>query len=203
MPYASSPSYPRLLVTGLALAAGLAACGGGDDETVKSSDVPNEAVAVVGDAKVSRGALEERVEMLRRARPAGSADGPRPATRQIAQEALSALVLEEALTQEAEDRGIEVTDAELQQQWSSIKAQHRGEAALRRYLGGRTKEALLDEIRVQLLTQRIQADVKEKAGGGVKGDRAVYEFQEEFAKRWRDRTACTEDRSVGLCAVEK
>jgi hypothetical protein len=188
-------------------ATALIACGGGDDDTPETADVPEGAVAVVGDGEISREELEERVETLRQAQPqADGEDGDegdedQAAERQLEQQALSALLLEQAIEQEAAGRGVEVSIAEVRQRWRSAAAdQFRTKRALRRFLGGQSERDVLDQLRLQTLTQRIHEQIAEQAGGGKDGAKAVREFQREFQQRWRERTACREDLQAGVCA---
>jgi hypothetical protein len=109
--------------------------------------------------------------------------------------------MREALEQEAADRDIEVSDAEVRQRWESAsQGQFKTKKALRRFLGGQTEQDLLDQLRLQVLTERIHEQVGEQAGGGKKGAKAVREFQKDFQKRWQNRTACREGYAAAGCA---
>ena len=193
------------LATVLALTATLASCGGGDDsdgDKPSASDVPESAVAVVGDAEISNSQLRRRVAALRRAQPqaAKGQQAAKPAQDQLEQQALSILLQGAAIEQEAADRGIEVSNAEVRKRWDAVaKSQFRNKKALRRFLGGQTKQDIVRQLRLQTLTERIHEQVSEEAGGGKKGAKAVQEFQKSFQERWRDRTACRDGQSAAGC----
>lgn len=197
----SLAAYATLAVT---LAAGIAACG---DSSSDVPAVPDGSVAIVGQDEITRGDLDDRVTTLRRvqrqsvkgqkdAQPTGSDD------KTLEQQALSLLLQAAAIEQEAKSRGVVVTSAEVRQRWQAAAgAQFRNERQLRRFLGGQTKRDILDQLRLQLLNERILADVSEDAGGGKAGAKAAKDFQKEFQQRWREKTRCIAGKqSVGLCA---
>jgi hypothetical protein len=210
-----------VLAAGL-LALGVGACSGDDDEGGGSGDVPSGAVATVGDVEISEGDLNEQVEALSRAQRgsgdagssggggspsngAGDSDGDDQVAdqmrEQLESQALSTLLMREALEQEAADRDIEVADAEVRERWEAAsEGQFKTKKALRRFLGGQTEEDLLDQLRLQVLTERIHEQVAEQAGGGKQGAKAVREFQKDFQKRWQDRTACRDGFTAAGCA---
>lgn len=201
-----------LAATGLALVLALGACGGNDSS--------NEQVAVVGDAEIQRGEVDERVDALRRAQRDAASErfgGADPATadsgspsqpsvssrKALEQQAIAQLMVDAAIEQEAKRRGIEVTDAEVKARWDmSVGKQFRNEKALRKFLGGQTEEEALHQLRLQLLNQRIFDQVAEQAGGGKRGARAVKRFQRQFERRWRKQTKCSDSaaRAAGLCS---
>jgi hypothetical protein len=190
----------------LALAAyGLAACGGDDDgDSPQSSDVPDNAVAVVGDTEVTKEQLADRVATLRRAQPKAAKSGgeaqAKQVQQQLEQQALSTLLLAAALEQEAADRGVEVSNAEVRQRWNAaVKEQFKSKKALQRFLGGQSRQDIIDQLRLQTLSERIHTQISEQAGGGKKGAKAVAEFQKDFQKRWQDRTACGEGQAAAGC----
>lgn len=215
-PVAVSRRLAALLAAALiALAAG--ACSDDDDGGGGSKGIPSGAVATVGDAEISEQDLETQVNALSRAHrgassggassgdSAGAATGgdePAPQLRkQLEAQALSILLMRQALEQEAAERGIEVSDAEVRERWETAsQGQFKTEKALRRFLGGQTEEDLLAQLRLQVLTERIHEQVSERPGGGKKGAKAVEEFQRDFQKRWRDRTACRDGYTAAGCA---
>jgi parvulin-like peptidyl-prolyl isomerase len=208
------------LLAALLVAVGAVACGGDDDDGGGgSNDVPSGAVAKVGDVEISEEELDTQVAALARAQRGGSGGGTsrasgdsgsgedgdgevEPAVRkQLESQALSTLLMRQALEQEAEDRGIEVSDDEVRQRWEAAsQGQFKTKKALRRFLGGQTEEDLLDQLRLQVLTERIHEQVSEEAGGGKKGAKAVKEFQKDFQKRWQDRTACRDGFAAAGCS---
>lgn len=184
-------------------------CGDGDDNA-SSDDVPSGSVATIGDVEISAQDLDDQVVVLARAQRSGGSSGnkggdPSKAERkQLEAQALSTLLLREALEQEAADRNIEVTDAEVRERWEAAsQGQFKTKKALQRFLGGQTEQDLLAQLRLQVLNERIHQQVSEQAGGGKKGAKAVAEFQKEFQKRWQDRTACAEGYTAAGCSDDK
>jgi len=205
-------------------------CGGGDDSP-SSDDVPSGAVAKVGDEEIAETDLERQIDALARAQrgsgspasggtaagadsepgDAGSGDdgtsasGDEPAATErdrLRDQALAVLLAREAIEQEAADRGIEVSDAEVRERWEAAAgAQFKTKKALRRFLGGQTEQDVLDQLRLQALSERIAEQVAEEAGGGRKGQRAVRRFQREFRARWANRTACADGYDAPGCAT--
>lgn len=201
-----SPRLIALLAAAL-LAVVAIGCGGGDD-SASSDDVPSGSVATIGDVEISEQDLNDQVVVLARAQRSGGSstgkkgDDPSKAERkQLEAQALSTLLLREALEQEAADRDIEVSDEEVQQRWEAAsQGQFKSKKALQRFLGGQTEQDLLDQLRLQVLTERIHQQVSEEAGGGKKGAKAVAEFQKDFQKRWQDKTACAEGYTAAGCS---
>jgi hypothetical protein len=183
-----------------------AGCGGGSDEPPpRPRDVPAGAVAAVGEAEVSKRDLAAEVAMLRRAQRGGRANraggGVRVGREQLESQALTTLLMREALEQEAANRNIGVTRAEVRRRWRAVsRRQFKTRRALRRFLGGRTESDLLDELRVQQLSERIHAQVAEQADGGKQGARAVRDFQADFMRRWQERIACADGHTAAGCA---
>jgi hypothetical protein len=172
---------------------GLAACGGDDGDDSSDRDVPQGSVAVVGDAEITRADLQERVAALRRVQKASGGGEQQASTsaKVLKEQALSTLLLAAALEQEAETRGVEVTDAEVRKTWDGVAAkQFKNKKQLQRFLGGQSEQDILDQLRLQALNERVLADVSEEAGGGKEGAKAATQFQKKFQQRWREKTTC-------------
>jgi hypothetical protein len=205
------------LLAAALLAVGAAACGGDDDDGGEGSgDVPSGAVATVGDVEISEEDLDTQVAALARAQRGGSRGASSSgdaasggelapgARKQLEAQALSTLLMREALEQEAADRDVEVTDAEVRERWEAAAAgQFETRKELRRFLGGQTEQDLLDQLRLQVLTERIHAQVSKDAGGGKRGAKAVRRFQKDFQERWQDRTACGDGYVATGCSGDK
>jgi hypothetical protein len=187
-----------LLATG-----GLAACGGDDGDDSSDRDVPQGSVAIVGDAEITRADLQERVAALRRVQKASGGGEQQASTsaKVLKEQALSTLLLAAALEQEAETRGVEVTDAEVRKTWDGVAAkQFKNKKQLQRFLGGQSEQDILDQLRLQALNERVLADVSEEAGGGKEGAKAATQFQKKFQQRWREKTTCGESQqSSAMC----
>lgn len=207
----------RLTTAALTTALLVAGCGGSDSETTPTADdVPKHSVAVVGDEEISRRDLEREIKAMgagegpaarpaagttSQGAPAAVRDGAaRRAPEQVERQALSRLLEVRAIEQEAMERGIRVSDAEIRRRWRAVtKRQFRSRRALRRFLDGQSVRHGLRQLRMQELVQRIHDQVRRQAGGGRAGERAVEEFQREFRRRWADRTACAEGVSATGC----
>jgi hypothetical protein len=194
-----------LAVTAIVVAVGLAACGGDDGDEPAAQDIPQDAVAVVGDAQIPKPALQRQIAALRRAQAGAAEQRKRPETappkEQIERQALSSLVLAAALEQEAAERGIEVSAAEVRERWrTAVADQFQTKRALRRFLRGQTQRDVLEQLRLQVLTERIQAQISEQAGDGKQGAAAVKEFERSFQERWQQRTACRDGGASNLCS---
>ena len=86
------------------------ACGGG------SGDVPEDAVAVVNGTEVSRADLDDLVALAKKASELQGQQFPRAGTpeyRNVQSQYVAYLVQREHFAQEAEERGIEVTEKEV------------------------------------------------------------------------------------------
>jgi parvulin-like peptidyl-prolyl isomerase len=149
------------LLLSLALALAAAGCGGGSnsaaDTTAKpvaSADVPTDAVALVGGAKIPKAGYDE---LLKQAQASYKTDGrafPKPGTPEyetLKNQAVQYLVQRAEFAQEAKALGIAVTDGEVATKLDDLKKQ---------YFGGDEKK-YQDQIKAQGLTeQQVLADVR-------------------------------------------
>jgi hypothetical protein len=195
--------YRALALVAALLASMAIGCGGGDDDGGKpqAEDIPSGAVAVVGETEISETALDRQVAMLTRQQRQANGEAPAAAERkQIAAQALAQLLQREAIEQEAAERGIEVSNAEVRRTWNATaRKQFKTKQALRRFLGGQRVADILVQLRLQVLSERIAEQVSQEAGGGKDGAKAVKKFQENFQKRWQDKTACDGDYTAPGC----
>jgi hypothetical protein len=178
-------------------------CGDGDDDE-RPVDVPAGAVAVVGEAEISERALDRQVAALKRSSSpvsgGAATGGARVAREQARAQALTTLLMAEALEQEARERGVAVSMQEVRQRWKGAKgAQFETRRQLRRFLGRQTEADVLRQLRLQMLGEAIDEQVRADAGGGKEGDVAVKRFRREFQKRWSERTACAKDNTAAQC----
>jgi hypothetical protein len=181
------------------LAAGVTACGGGDDP--EAPDLPDRAVAVVGDEEITGAELRDQVAALRRAQSEANGGTPgSPAASQLERQALTTLLAAAALEQEAATRGVAVSPREARSRWNDVsRAQFPSKRALRRFLNGQSERDLVEQLRLQLLAERVHAQVAEEAGGGKRGAEAIARFQERLAKRWSERTRCRDGARASQC----
>jgi hypothetical protein len=166
----------------------VAGCSGDDDE------LPEGSVARVGEQTIDRDELRREVAALERGARRSDAQ-----PEQIERQALATLIQTALIEQEAERRGIEVTRAETRRRWRSATAdQFKTAKQLRRFLGGQTQDDLIRQLRLQLLSQAIEQQVRVDAGPDG-ADRAVERFREEIRKRALDETVCGEGYSAPGC----
>lgn len=206
----SSSAFRGRLAALLAVALlGTVAIGCGGDDSPSSDDVPSGAVATVDGVEISDQDLDEQVAALARAqRSVGGAQkgAVTPQVRkQLQAQALSMLLLRQALEQEAADRGIEVSNAEVRARWEAAsQGQFKTKKALQRFLGGQTERDIIAQLRLQTLTERINQQVSEQAGGGKQGAKAVKQFQKDFQQSLQDDTACAEGYTAATgCGDQK
>jgi ATP-dependent DNA ligase len=179
----------RALACVAVLALALAACG--EDS---GHDLPDGAVAAVGDETIGGAQLEEQVAALRRARSRG---GEGPDRAQLRKQALAVLLRREWLEREAEERGVEVSAADVRRRWLSLaRSQFKTRKALRRFLGGQTERDVMAQLRLQALAEAIERDVRREAGGESK---AAERLKEQLERRWREATRCREGYDVPGC----
>jgi len=191
------------LVATLLVVTVIGGCGGVDDgDKPRAEDIPSGAVAVVGETEVPKAALNRQIAMLARQQRQANGKAPTATERkQIASQALAQLLQREAIEQEAAERGIKVSKAEVRRTWNSTaKRQFKTKKALRQFLGGQTVADILVQLRLQVLSERIADRVSKEAGGGKEGAKAVKEFQKDFQKRWQDKTACSGDYAAPGCS---
>ena len=155
-----------LLLLALIAALGLAACGGGGSS---SADVPEGAVAVVGDKTVTKEEFDTLIEQQKKSAEAQKQDFPAPGTAQY--EALKAadvkgLVEQKEWELEAEAMGIQVTDQEIETQLNQVKEQN-GLTDEQKYQAelakaGITDSQVRDQVRFSILTNKIYEAVTKK-----------------------------------------
>ena len=156
----------RLLLFAVPIALLLAACGGGGGGSLRSGDV-----AVVGDQHISKATFDEIMAEQKASLKAQGRSFPKPGTTEYASlrtQVLTVLVQNAELDAEAKKLGVSVTDKDVQTQLDQIKQQYFG-GSEKRYeqqlaKQGFTDAALREQIRTQLLSQRlfdkVTADVK-------------------------------------------
>lgn len=197
------------VVAALLAALAFAGCSGddgdGDGGSPVAADVPEGAVAKVGDDEIGEDELDAQVAVLARAQRGGAGGGGKAAAErqreQLRSQALAYLLMREAIEQEAAERGVTVRRAEAAKRWrTAAKQQFKTRKALRRFLGGQTQADLIEQLRMQMLSERIAEQVAEEAGGGEDGRKAAARFQKEFRERWAKRTACAEGYEGPGCA---
>jgi parvulin-like peptidyl-prolyl isomerase len=157
--------YARSLFALLALLAtltlALAACGGGE-----SGGVPADAIAVVGEDEVPKEDFDALMARAQKSYENQKREFPKAGTpeyQDLKTRAVSFLVQRYRFLQEAEERGIEVSDEEVQERLDQIKKdnfeddQKKFDEALERE--GLTIDDAKAEVRYQLLQEKLFEDV--------------------------------------------
>jgi parvulin-like peptidyl-prolyl isomerase len=149
-------------------------------------DVPDDAVAVVEDVDDGTITREEFDGALRQVAASQGLKGGVPKEDDpqfdlFKEQALSDLILSRWIQGEAADRGITVSDREVEQRLEQIKEQNFGsEKEFQRFLdqSGFTPEEALDRVRLTLLGERIQEELVTGAEAVAQEDiETVYEQQ--------------------------
>ena len=155
-----------LLLLALIAVLALAACGGGG---TSSADVPEGAVAVVGDKTVTKEEFDQLIEQQKKSAEAQKQDFPAPGTAQY--EALKATLVKGLVEQkewelEGEAMGVQVTDQEIETELNKLKQQYfKGDE--QKYSAELAKQGLTDEdvrneLRTRILTNKIYEAVTKK-----------------------------------------
>jgi hypothetical protein len=189
----------------LASAFALAACGGGDEESPPATteeealELPDGAIAFVdevGDGEVTQEEFDEAVAV------AAAADGrDKPAaegTPEYALEAttaLSGLLVDRWVRGEAEELGITVTTSEVSLELErTIEANFASQAAYEKFLedSGLSEEQATERIELQLLSDAVGDEILGKDPAAA-GKNEQTKARDELTKKWRERTVCSEE----------
>jgi foldase protein PrsA len=147
-----------LLLLALAAALALAACGGGSS----SADVPDGAIAVVGDNTVSKADFDRLMAQQKKSAEAQKQDFPAVGTPQweaVKASVVKGLVEQQEWELEAKAMGIQVTEDEIDKQLVQLKQQffqgdeekYKAELAKQDL----TDQQVRDELRVRVLSNKI------------------------------------------------
>jgi hypothetical protein len=170
----------------------LAACGGGDGDANGDGSpaaVPKGSVAVVGEERVTQPELRRRIAAVSRASSGGEQAPSREALRS---QALTLLVQQAALEQEAAKLGVTVRPAEVRERLAKARRQFDSRAEFRRFLGRQTVADLLFQLRLQMLGERV-TEAAERNGEDPK------RYGARLLERWADQTACARGLDASGC----
>jgi foldase protein PrsA len=167
-----------LLLLALIAALAVSACGGGSD----AREVPQGAIAVVGEKTVTKEEFDKLVEQQKASAEAQKQDFPEPGTAEY--EALKATVVKGLVEQkewelEGESMGIKVTDQEVQAELDKLKQQffqgdeQKYEAELAKQ--NLTDEDVRNELRTRILTNKIYEAVTKKVTVSDADIKAYYD----------------------------
>jgi parvulin-like peptidyl-prolyl isomerase len=131
-------------------------------------DVPDDAVAIVedlDDGEVTQEEFDASLQQVAASQGLKGAPKPNdPQYQQFVDAAVSDLILERWIRGEAADRGVTVSDREVEQRLEQIKQQNFGdEKEFQKFLeeSGFTEEEALERVRLTLLSEALQESVTE------------------------------------------
>jgi peptidyl-prolyl cis-trans isomerase C len=194
-----------LLVMCAAVALFVAACGGSG-----AQDVPNDAVAVVGDQEISKADWDALLAQTRRNFAATKRPFPKPGSVELANlksNATQFLIQSSEYKQEAENLGVEVSDKDVDARLQQIKEQYYGNPpgqpkATKEQMEKRYQEALKqqgftdEEVRNGIRLQLVRDKVFKKVTGDVKvSDDEIKAYYEKHKKQY-ETPAQPESRDI-------
>ena len=148
----------------LVAALALVGCGGSDS----SGEVPNDAVAVVGDQEISKQQFDALIAQARASAKQQKRDFPKAGTpehKNLQNQGLEYLVRRAEFAQKAEDLDVEVTDKQVDERLEQLKKQFYGgddkkfKASLEKLL--LTEDQVRNDVRAQLLEEALYKKVTE------------------------------------------
>jgi foldase protein PrsA len=144
--------------------------------------VPDDAVAKVDDTQISRDDFERALEQAakRQGLRGGAPDPDDPQYEVLKNEALGDLLDSTWIQGEAEERGIEPTERQVEQQFDRIRKQNfPTEKRFNRFLNqtALTAEDVQDRVRLQVISNEIQQDVSGRVDPANQGD--VEDFYDQ------------------------
>ena len=173
---------PRFVFTLAAVLAALvlAGCGGSDSS---SEDVPEDAVAVVGDQEVSKTQFDALIAQARASAKQQKRDFPKAGTpefKNLQNQGLEYLVRRAQFAQMAEEMDVEVSDKQVDERLEQLKKQFYGgddkkfKSSLKKLL--LTEDQVRSDVRAQLLEEQLYKEV-------TKDVKVTDEEIEEFYKK--------------------
>jgi parvulin-like peptidyl-prolyl isomerase len=147
---------------------------------------------VVEDGRISQEAFDRSLELA--TRQSGQQEVPQPGSEQYDQvkEQAMGLLLDIAwIKGEADERGIEVTDTEVQQEFQSTKDENfENEKEYQQFLeeSGLTEPEILQRVELQLISEQIQQAVSEGTEPTESDAREFYEGNKEQFEQPEQRT---------------
>jgi parvulin-like peptidyl-prolyl isomerase len=148
----------------LVAALALVGCGGSDS----GGDVPNDAVAVVGDQEISKQQFDALIAQAQASAKQQKRDFPKAGTpehKNLQNQGLEYLVRRAEFAQKAEDLDVEVTDKQVDERLEQLKKQFYGgddkkfKASLEKLL--LTEDQVRNDVRAQLLEEALYKKVTE------------------------------------------
>jgi foldase protein PrsA len=173
------------LLATLALALAASACGGGDDEG-EASDVPADAIAVVGDREIPKSEYDRLLSQAEKTYEAREQEFPEAGTPEFAQlrNAIVTSLVEQAQFEiAAEELNISVTDEELEKRLDELKQQffEGDEQAYKDELEkqGLTEEQVLKDLRARMVSEKVFEEVTSEVEVADEDIQAYFEENKE------------------------
>ena len=163
-----------------ALAAVLAACGGGGNDTA-----PSGSVAQVGDQTISQAQFDALLAQAKRSYESQKRKFPAAGTPEyqtLKNQAVSYLVQRVEFAQEADDMGVEVSDKDVDKRLAEIKKQYFGnsESKYKKQLkqSGLSDEQVREDVRANLISDKLFKKVTEGVNASDSDVRKYYDEHE-------------------------
>jgi foldase protein PrsA len=194
-----------LPILGAALLALASACGGGDgdEEAAPAIDVPADAVAVVDSTAIPRADFDRLFAQYQAAYEAQGRDFPQAGTPEyetLRNQTVEFLIDRAIREKEAAALGIEVTDAEVQEELEKLKQQFfpDDDAAYRAELEkqGLTEADVVEDLRARLVSQKIFDQVTE-------GQTVTQAEIDAYYEENKEQFTTPESREVAHILVEE
>jgi hypothetical protein len=196
--YLPTPARHWLVLSAAALTlVALASCGGGGDDGLSEDDIPTDSVALVDapvsapaadieDGKISQEGFDETLKQA--AKRQGLGQAPDPGDQQytaLRDQAMGDLLDVAWILGEAQDRGISVTDREIQRRFEQTRNQSfKSDADYQNFLrqSGFDQDDVDLRVQLQLLSDQIQQQIA--------SDQSTEEYLDAYRSKWTDRTVC-------------
>jgi parvulin-like peptidyl-prolyl isomerase len=170
------------LLAALALCVAVVGCGGDDDDDSQSTDVPADAIAVVGDVAIPKSEYDRLLSQAQTTFEQREQEFPAAGTPEFAQlrNAIVRNLVEQAQYEiAAEELDITVTDEEVQTRLGELKEQYFGgdEEAYQEELEntGQTEEQVLEVLRTRMLAEKIFEQITSEVEVTDEDIQAYYE----------------------------
>jgi len=170
------------LLAALALCVAVVGCGGDDDDDSQATDVPADAIAVVGDVAIPKSEYDRLLSQAQTTFEQREQEFPAAGTPEFAQlrNAIVRNLVEQAQYEiAAEELDITVTDEEVQTRLGELKEQYFGgdEEAYQEELEntGQTEEQVLEVLRTRMLAEKIFEQITSEVEVTDEDIQAYYE----------------------------
>jgi len=186
-----------LILSLCTLGLGLAACGGGD------KNVPDGAVAVVGDQEISKAEFDALMERAQTAYKQQKRDFPKTGTpeyKALQNQALQYLVQQAKYRQKADDLDIKVSDKEVDDRLKQVKQQYFGGSEEKYKQNLKQQNLTEQDLRTQIENQLISEKIYDNVTEGVKvSDNEIAAYYKSHTRDYK----VAESRDVRHILVSK